>query len=218
LTETIFITLLWSAILFLQRFDDPQTKNSLRWLTLGGIALALACLTRAPLQLFLIVALFWIGWRARSRGGWAYAVKCTAYFTVVVSSFLLPFMIRNYLVHKEATLAPGGGAEMFALGNSPEYLRTYEARTKNEYYQIFSPLVEHVSLESKNSLGQWLDEVREFRRERPADWWRLQWYKFKHYWTPWLNPLIFSRTQVLISAVIGTPLFLLAALELWRRR
>src|SRR6185436_3140281 len=116
-----------------------------------------------------------------------------------------------------ATLAPGGGPEMFALGNSPEYLRMYEAQTKDEYYGISDRLVTRISLEESASLGAWLDEVRDFRQNHRADWWRLQAYKFKHFWTPWLNPVIFSRTNYLVSLVATTPLFLLAAVELIRR-
>ncbi len=218
LTETLFITLLWLGIACLQRLDDPELKIPIAWLTGAGVALGLACLTRAPLQLFLIVAVLWIGWRAFRNSGWVSALKRMAYFTIIASSLLLPFLVRNYLVHGEASLAPGAGPEMFAFGNSPEYLRTYEARTKDEYYQISGKLVERISVNYSESLKPWLDEVRDFRQNHPADWWRLQWYKFKHFWTPWLNPLIFSRTNHLISVLTITPLFLLAAAELVVRR
>ncbi len=217
LTETLFITLLWLGIACLQQFDTAGAKNPTRWLTYGGVAFGLACLTRAPLQPFLIVAALWIGWRTLRHSGWSSALKRMAYFTLIVSSLLLPFIVRNYLVHGEATLAPGGGPEMFALGNSPEYLRMYQARSKDEYYRISDGLVARISLDSSASLGEWLDEVRDFRQNHRADWWRLQWYKFKHFWTPWLNPLIFSRTNFLVSLLATTPLFLLAAVELVRR-
>ena len=217
LTETLFITLLWLGLACLQKFEQDGPKNSIRWLTYAGLALGLGCLTRAPLQPFLIVAALWIGWRTLSHGGWSLAFMRMAYFTLIVSCLLLPFIVRNYRAHGEATLAPGGGPEMFALGNSPEYLRMYEARTKDEYYGISDRLVTRISVEESASLGAWLDEVRDFRQNHRADWWRLQAYKFKHFWTPWLNPVIFSRTNYLVSLVTTTPLFLLAAVELIRR-
>ena len=217
LTETVFITLLWVGIACLQRLDQQVLKDSTRWLTFGGLALGLGCLTRAPLQPFLIVAALWIGWRTLHHSGWLSALKRMAYFTLIVSSLLLPVIVRNYIVHGGVTLAPGGGPEMLALGNSPEYLRMYEARSKDEYYRISDHLVARISLEASPSLGTWLDEVRDFRQNHRAEWWRLQWYKFKHFWTPWLNPVIFSRTNFLVSLVATTPLFLLAAVELIRR-
>jgi hypothetical protein len=60
--------------------------------------------------------------------------------------------------------------------------------------------------------------AHDFRQNHARDWWRLQWYKFRHFWTPWLNPLIFSRATFLISLLTVTPLFLLAPVELFRRR
>ena len=164
LTETVFIALLWGGIACLQRLNEPQPKNPIRWLTCGGVALALACLTRAPLQLFLPVAALWIGWRALRNSGWFLALKSAACFTLIVSALLLPVMARNYWVHGEFSLAPGGGPEMFAWGNSPEYLRLNEARTKNEYYEIQDQLVTRLARTSSASLGQWEDEVRDFRQ------------------------------------------------------
>jgi len=147
LTETVFIALLWGGIACLQRLSEPQPKNPIRWLTGGGVALALACLTRAPLQLFLPVAALWIGWRALCNGGWFFALTSAVCFTMIVSGLLLPVMARNYWVHGEFSLAPGGGPEMFALGNSPEYLRLNEARTRSEYYEIQDQLTARLARE-----------------------------------------------------------------------
>jgi hypothetical protein len=63
-----------------------------------------------------------------------------------------------------------------------------------------------------------MKEARDFRDNHPGDWWRLQGYKFRHFWTPWLNPLIFSRRDFLLSLFSATPLFAFAAAELIRRR
>lgn len=218
LTEVLFITLLWSGIACLQRGDKPPLKTSARWQTLGAVTLGLGCLTRPTLQPFLIVAVLWIGWRMLRISSWAIALRRMAYFTVVVSALLLPWMIGNQWAHGELTLAPGGGPSMYAFSNSPDYLRMYQAQTKDEYYQIFGRLVEHFSVESGPQQETWMEEARSFRQNQKADWWLLQWYKFKHFWTPWVNPLIFSRTDFLISLFTVTPIFLLAAVELWRRR
>lgn len=218
LTETLFIALLWSGIACLQRLDEPQLKNPARWLTLGGVALGLACLTRPTLQPFLAIAALWIGWRMWRTNGWATALKRMAYFTAVVSLLLLPFMVRNLRVHGDLSLAPGGGQAMYAMSNSPDYLRMYEARSREEYYEIFGRLVTHYSTQGGASPEIYLEEARDFRQNHSAEWWRLQWHKFKHFWTPWLSPLVFPRSLFILSLLTTTPLFLLAAAELWRRR
>src|SRR2546425_177968 len=218
LTETLFIALLWTGIMCLQRYGNSNPERSARWLACGGLSLGLACLTRPTLQPFLVIAVFWIGWRAMKRANVGIALRQMAYFTLVVSSLLSPFIIYNIRAHGDFSLAPGGGQSMYAMSNSPDYLRMYEAKSKAEYYQVFERLVVHVSLEGGMSNSALMEEARDFRQNHRADWWRLQWYKFRHFWTPWLNPMIFSRGQYLLSLVATTPLFLMAAAELWRRR
>lgn len=218
LTETLFIALLWFGIACLQRLDQPKVATEKRWLVLTALALGFACLTRPPLQLLLPFAALWIGWRIWRMTGWRVALKHVAYFTIIVSALLLPWMIGNLWAHGELTLAPGGAGSMYAFSNSPEYLRMYEAKTKEEYYEIFGRLAARFSVESGTPPETWLSEARDFRENHRADWWRLQWYKFKHFWTPWLNPLIFSRAKFLVSLVTITPLFLLGAAELFHRR
>lgn len=218
LTETLFITLLWLGIACLQRFTDPKSENQTGWLIGAAIALGIGCLTRAPLQLFLPVAALWVGWCVWRFSNWMIALKRVALFTALVSALLLPWMFGNLRAHGEFTLAPGGGGSMYALSNSPGYLAAYEAKTKEEYYENLDRVVARYSVKSGPSPETWMAEARDFRKNHPADWRRLQWYKFKHFWTPWLNPLIFSRSNFLISLVAITPLFLLGAAELVRRR
>jgi Dolichyl-phosphate-mannose-protein mannosyltransferase len=214
LTETVFLTLLWSGILFLLFFI---TRGSIGWLIAAAIVLALGCLTRPTLQPFLIVSVLWIALFAKTRSLWT-VIRNVCYFTLIVSAILLPIMIHNTIKHHDFTLAPGGGQSMYAMSNSADYLRMYEAQTKAEYYEVFERLVRHVSLESGISNDRLLEEARGFRQDHRKDWWRLQAYKFKHFWTPWLDPRIFSRSQFLLSLFSTTPLFAVAAVFLWRRR
>ncbi|HEY0431457.1 MAG TPA: glycosyltransferase family 39 protein [Pyrinomonadaceae bacterium] len=218
LTETLFITLLWFGIACLQRLADPGQENQTRWLVGGAVALGLGCLTRPTLQLFLPIAALWIGWRVWRSYDWMTGLKRMAAFTAIVSALLLPWMIGNLCAHGEFTLAPGNTQVSYAFSNSPEYLRMYESKTKQEYYENFEGLIRKFSVESGTSPETWIAEARDFRQNHREEWWRLQAFKFKHFWTPWLNPLIFSRANVLISLVTITPLFLLGALELVRRR
>jgi 4-amino-4-deoxy-L-arabinose transferase-like glycosyltransferase len=217
LTETLFITLLWAGIACLQRFEGEQAQNALRWLAGAALALGLACLTRAALQPFLVFAVCWIGYSSRVNS-WSKVWRRMAYFTILVSLLLLPFMLLNQWAHGDFSLSPYCGQRTLALGNSPEYFSLYEARTKDEYYARLNHINELLSVKDGKPAGEWMEEVRAFLRERRGDWLRLQWHKFKHFWTPWLNPLIFPASTFLLSVLSATPLFILAVAELWRRR
>lgn len=216
LTETLFTALLWSGMLCLQRCGDSKSKAT-GWLAASAAALGLACLTRPSLQPFLVVAVFWIGWRYWQSSSWLVVLKQMAYFTTIVSAMLLPWMIGNLRVHGDFSLSPYCYARTYALGNSPEYLSLYKASTKDEYYQRLNHINELLSVKAGKSAQQWMTEVRSFRQDRSSEWWSLQWYKLKHFWTPWLNPLIFPRTTFLLSVLSATPLFLFGAVELGRR-
>jgi 4-amino-4-deoxy-L-arabinose transferase-like glycosyltransferase len=218
LTEILFMALLWCGIACLQRLNDPSRKAYTKWLICSAVVLALGCLTRPALQPFLIVAVAWIGWRTWRMGSWSIALKRMIYFTAIVSAFLLPVMFANLHAHGDLSLSPNCAQRLYALGNSVEYLGLYEAKSKDEYYQKLNGINTLLSAESGKPANVWMEEVRLFRQEHPADWRRLQWYKFKHFWTPWLNPLIFPRMQFIVSVLSATPLFLLAGAELVRRR
>ena len=132
--------------------------------------------------------------------------------------WIVPWSWRNLAVHGEFTLAPGNAALVSAEGNSLEYVRMFEARTKEEYYAAYNKLIERINVGPDNTPSRLRESARRFRDEHRAEWWKLQFYKVRHFWTPWLNPLIFPRSLFLISVVTFTPLFVFAALELWRRR
>lgn len=215
LTETLFITLLWTGVWCLQRSTQTET-TALKWLTGSGIAFALACLTRPSLQPFLLGAVVWIGVRAWQRS-WATALRRMAYFTTLVAALLLPVMIVNRMAHGDFSLSPFCAARTHALGNSPEYLGLYQAETKHEYYRRLNHINELLSAEKGKPAEQWQAEVDVFKQDRSGEWWLLQWYKFRHFWTPWLNPLIFPRGMFLLSVLCAPPLFLLGLVELSRR-
>lgn len=216
MTETLFITLLWGGVLCLQCLMDAERPT--KWLIASGLLLALGCLTRPTLQLFLPVAACWIGWLAWKQANWLVALKRMALFTAVVSAVLLPFLIRNVRLYGEFTIAARAGQGMYFFSNSPDYLRLYEAKTKQEYYEIQGRMVKRISVEDNGSNEIWWAEAQDFVQNHRAEWWRLQWYKFRHFWTPWVNPLIFPRSQFLLSLFAVTPLFIAALAELLRRR
>jgi len=218
LTETLFMALLWGALLSLQRFHLSSEQDSNRRLLLSAILLALASLTRPSLQPFLLVSLLWIGWRTWTKSSSWEALKKASAFGALSCALIVPFMFHNWLTHSTFSLAPNNWQVVYAQGNSSDYLLLLRAQTKSEYYSIQDRLHSHFSIESGTGPQEWMTEAREFSQSNAHGWWLLQLYKLKHFWTPWLNPIIFSRTQFLLSLFFTTPLFVLAFLELWRRR
>jgi 4-amino-4-deoxy-L-arabinose transferase-like glycosyltransferase len=217
LTECVFITLLWAGLACLQRLGEASPTDRRRWLCWGGVAIGLACLTRPALQPFLIVAVFWIGTVIWQRSGFGAAILSMAGFTAITSALMLPWMLGNVWVHGEFTLAPRNAPLVYAQSHSEEYLAMYRAKSKDEYYRALTAMVERMKLGSGTGPGDWTESARRFRVENRAGWWELQRHKAVHFWTPWVNPLIFPRTHVLASLVALAPLFLLAAFEMWRR-
>lgn len=216
LTETLFITLLWVGMHCLLRVAQSPAYAP-RWVAGGAIALGLGCLTRPALQPFLVVAVLWLGLVIVRRAGVRPSLLLMAWFTAVTSALLLPWMIGNKLRHGEFTLAPRGASLVYAQSNSPDYLRTYEARTKAEYYQALTRLHLRFAVDGGEPPETWVASARRFQEEQRTDWLRLQGHKVRHFWTPWLNPLIVSRAVFLASLLAATPIFLLAVMEVWRR-
>lgn len=216
LTETVFMSLLWSGMLCLLLLCEPGAQNQSKLLIIAGVILALACLTRPTLQPFLIVAALSIGWFSFKQTNLMKALARMAIFTMIVSAMILPFMIRNWRVRGDFSLSPYGTRLIHAMGNSPDYLRVFRSTTRQEYYRAQDEMARKASVDESPDVL--IREAEDLRTHHSRDWWILQLYKFKHFWTPWLNPLIFSPAQVVLSAVAATPLFLLALVELWWQR
>ena len=218
LTEVVFSVLLWAGIACLLSAADAQAKAPTRLIVWSGILFGFASLTRPGLQLFLPLAALWIVWTSVRWFKWKVALWRATIFTAVTSSLLLPWLLGNLYAHGEFSLAPGEGQANFFLGSSRGYLQTYEATTKEEYYRSLSAVMALLTRESNFTPQAWMDAANDFRRHHTRDWLKLQWYKTLHFWTPWLNPTIFDRRNYWVSIVFTTPLFGLAAGELWRRR
>lgn len=217
-TETLFIALLWFSLYCLQRLAGNRREDVWRWLSWAGVAMGFACLVRPALQPFLVVAVLWLGVPAWRAGGFRAAAARVGWFTAVVSALLLPWQLGNLWVHGEFSLGPYYGKAVYLQSNSKDFVDMYEAKTKDEYYAIFGRSANYLSITNGVSPERWMAEAKEFQRDRRDLWWRLQYYKLVHFWRPWLNPLIFSKAMVALSAVVTAPVFALAFLELWRRR
>lgn len=220
LTECAFVCLLWLGLAALQRLDDPEptVPDWARPVVWAGLLMGLATLVRPALQLFLPVAAIAIAMKAWRRQTVVAALRQSGVFTIVVSALLLPWQVGNRLAHGEFNLGPGYGQAAYLLCNSMEYYRMCEARTKWDYYRDFQTTIEQLGATNGIPRDQWMSVARRFREEHPAEWQRLQWYKMRHFLRPWVNPVSFGRAEVLVSALVGIPLFAGALFEVLRRR
>jgi len=218
MTETLFITLLFGAIACMQRaFDGPRQRQVL-FVALGAALLGFGCLVRPALQLFLPVVAVCLAWQRWREGRWPAAFGQVVCLTALCALFIVPWCLRNLKVHGEFTLAPRNTALVSAEANSMEYFRMFQAKTKEEYYATYDVLIQRINRGADSSPERLVASAREFRTQHAAEWRLLQWYKFRHFWTPWVNPLIFSRMNFYLSLLTFTPMFILGAFELYRRR
>ncbi len=216
-TEPLFLLLLWAALAACLHVElDPA--RSTRWVVLAGILFGLGCLCRPALQPFLVPAALWVGWRVRRARGRRAALLAMALLTAVVSALLVPWMVRNRLVHGEASLAPRNAQQVFSQGNSEAYLRVLEAGSQEEFYARHDEMSVPYLADGGVPPDQWAPIATRFIRERPADWMRLQWKKTLRFWTPWLDPVVHPATHVWLSLGATLPLFVFSAAELLRRR
>ena len=208
LSETLFLFLVWLSVHELMRYARNSTSSRWRPLLSASLALAAGCICRPNLQAVLPFAAFWVGWIEwrRSHRIWTALVAMTQ-MTVVVSSFLLPLMVRNKVVHGELNMSPFYATAIFGQGHSRHYLNALTATNKDDYTRHLNQLFLQSRLDSPIQKSAWLDEPSRFFRESRADWWKLQWLKTKAFWRPWLNPTIFSPTEVAVSALTVVPLF-----------
>jgi hypothetical protein len=209
LSETLFLFLVWLSLHELLRYADQPNSNRWRPLVSASLVLTAGCLVRPNLQASLPIAAIWVGWiEWRRLRQWLPALGAMTLMTVLVSAFLLPLMLRNKRVHGEFNLSPFYATAIFGQGHSPYYLKALTAPNNEEYLQNLQTLFQQSRLDSPIQKSAWLDEPRRFFQESRGEWWQLQWLKTKSFWRPWLNPTVFSRAKVLLSAVAVVPIFI----------
>lgn len=85
---------------------------------LAGACLGLAALVRANTLLFAPIAIAWLVWAARSRGGTRGRAIAAALFLVLgLSAAIVPVTVRNYVKSRELVLVSSNGGLMLYMGN-----------------------------------------------------------------------------------------------------
>ncbi|HSH94772.1 MAG TPA: glycosyltransferase family 39 protein, partial [Roseimicrobium sp.] len=95
LTETVFTTLLWVAVLLLQQLVIGGRRDVWRSVVWSGLALGMASLVRPATQPLLPIAVIWLGIQAWRTGGFQACWRQMGVFTAMASAILLPWQVGN---------------------------------------------------------------------------------------------------------------------------
>ncbi|HID28704.1 MAG TPA: glycosyltransferase family 39 protein, partial [Desulfobacterales bacterium] len=119
-TVTFDVLFLALAVYLLLRGGEKQTRDAL-W---AGLSLGLAALTRATALAVLPVIFAWL-WLRSKNATWHGVIK--PFILVLLAAFLviLPWTIRNYLVHREFILISSNGGLNFWIGNNEKATGEY---------------------------------------------------------------------------------------------
>ncbi|MCK4810122.1 MAG: glycosyltransferase family 39 protein [Candidatus Omnitrophica bacterium] len=116
-SETLFLFLFMSAILFLYRFmRHSANKDGI----ISGILLGLSALTRETAFLFIAPISVWIFISSPSPGKVKKSIKKFLVIAIFMMVTMSPWIIRNYaILHKIVPVSTNGGIN-FYMGNNPD--------------------------------------------------------------------------------------------------
>ena len=148
-TETLFIPLVLAGTLALLR--AAETRRATDFL-LAGAVFGAATLTRSVIFAFVALAVLWIWFAAKQRRG-------TVYFVLAVLAFVLPWSIRNSLLHDRITFVENSFGYNLHMGFHPQGTGTFQ-------YGISLELVPYLDDGLRNDLG--MQQGWRFIREDPG--------------------------------------------------
>ena len=181
-SESFFTFLLALAIFFILKGSDrPNLKN----LSLSGIFLGLAALTRPAIWAFLPFFILWS--LLFSSGNFLSSTKNSIFIILLMALTVSPWAIRNYVVFKKLTPLPTGGSITFYVYNNEYTLK-----------KIFDPLIflsetpltdeqkRDLSLLSEPERDKYLYRLGwEFARSHPKDFLKIRLISIGQFWSLW---------------------------------
>ena len=120
-TVTFDVLFLALAVYFLLRGEEKQIERNGIW---AGLSLGLAALTRATALAVLPVIFAWL-WLRSKNSIWREAIKPFILILLVTFLVILPWTVRNYLVHREFILISSNGGLNFWIGNNEKATGEY---------------------------------------------------------------------------------------------
>jgi 4-amino-4-deoxy-L-arabinose transferase-like glycosyltransferase len=195
-TENLFIPLVLAGTLLIFRAAD---SGSGRDFLLAGAVFGLATLTRSVIFGFVPLAVLWLWFAVKHRRG-------ALVFAVAVFALVLPWTIRNSLLHGKPTFVENSFGYNFHMGFHPQGTGTFQ-------FGISLELVPYLDDSVRNDLG--MQAGMEFIRNDPALAVELTFNKLGYFFSLERRALTYfyaSNFFGYIPPAILTPLFLLFVL------
>jgi 4-amino-4-deoxy-L-arabinose transferase-like glycosyltransferase len=210
--DALFFTLvLWQCV----RLND---RPSIGRAVTAGVVAGLGALTRSTVIVFLPIGALWSVWvhgRERWRlvaTGWLVAGLCAA-------AVILPWSVRNTLIHGELVWMLTTDAEAFWRGNNPH-------ATGHSYLEGGTLVLETLTLDERRELRALPDELAQaewfrarswaFIKSDPARFVTLTLTKFARFW--WFGPqtgILYPRSWLLAYQAYYVLVLALALLGIW---
>lgn len=162
-SETLFIFLLLAALWCLTRLPrPPPARDAL----LGGVLLGLAALTRSTIFYFLPVLVGWMLWTQRRH--WRGALAAGALTALTASLVIVPWSVRNTLLHGGFVWIETNGPYNLWRGNGPDTFAERDSRDAPHYAWPFES-VPLAPMENRVA-GRLVEEAKQqLGEERPTD-------------------------------------------------
>jgi len=180
----------------------------------GGATLGLAALTKGTVLLILpaaVLTLLLVSPGRRWRAWWLGVVLGTAALVTISPVTLWTFQRW----HQFSLILDGSGLN-FYIANSDDSVRLFQAKTSEEFQAVQGHLWQKdllVQDKQIEALGPAERDAHYFRqglpkfKENPARSLWLMTERLKIFWKPWVHPLAYGKKEVIISALVGVPLF-----------
>ncbi len=178
--ETLFTFLLaLSALFLLKNRQDPNLKNAL----LSGLFLGLAALTKSVILPFIPVLFLWLILSFKRR--LILKLKNAAVIIFFMVLTLSPWLIRNYIVHKQFLPIATGGGLSFYIYNNEKTLTVI-----NDPMRVVFPLTEaqkrEISILSESQINRYLYNLGwQFIKSHPKDFIRIRLTELCRFWHLW---------------------------------
>lgn len=172
-TVTFDVLFLALAIYFLLRGEEKQRRNGF-W---AGLSLGLATLTRATALAVLPVIFAWL-WLRSKNAIWHDVIKPFILILLVAFLVILPWTVRNYLVHREFILISSNGGLNFWIGNNEKATGEY-AFPSGTNLELF---IRSLSLNEAQMDRLYYQEAFGFIHDHPRQFLRLLVRKTLYFW------------------------------------
>ena len=185
--DALFFTLaLW---MFFLLYDKPTVRRAV----ILGIIVGLGTLSRSTMLIFLPIGAVWLI-AMTSRDGWPSAINTIVVAGATTLIVILPWSIRDSMVHHRGLFLISTTGEDFWDGNNP-YATGHSYIDAGHTVIDTLPLAERAELEGQSdeiAQSQWfMNRATAFIKANPSQAARLTFVKFFHFW--WFAPQTGAR-------------------------